>query len=132
MTAIETLLRDAAMRQPEAIEPLDNRFAGNAGAHANDLKVLHERLRKNARLKVGDIVVWKDGLRNRLHPAYGQPAIVSAILDPPLTDPEDDSSTCFYRERLTVVLGVIVRGSLVEYHFDGRRFRKASAKEIKL
>jgi hypothetical protein len=34
--------------------------------------------------KVGDIVRWKPGLRNRTVPDYGQPAVVRQIIDRPL------------------------------------------------
>jgi len=72
----------------------------------------------------GHIVQWKPGMKNRSVPAYGEPAIVTEVLSPPilLASPELDGSNMF-REPLSIVLGLIDKdGDFLLFHFDARRF----------
>ena len=76
----------------------------------------------------GDLVTWKPGLKNRRFPAYGQPAVVMQVLDPPLYDSENDSGDTYFREPLDLILGLFLpegphRGDFLTWHFDGRRFQ---------
>lgn len=89
------------------------------------MKGCYARLRKEHRLVPGQLVQWKRGLRNRRHPAYGEPAIVMEVLDPPLRDTKSESGNPFFREPITVALGVIPQegGDLLIFHYDGRRFK---------
>jgi hypothetical protein len=53
--------------------------------------------------------------------------VVLEVLDPPLLDTEKESGSAYYREPLSLVLGVFWdrdpgRGDFVAFHFDGRRF----------
>lgn len=79
-------------------------------------------------LRPGDKVVWKEGLRNRRWPAYGKPAIVVDVQDPPVFDAEKNSASPYFREPLSIALGVFIedgphRGDFVVWHVDGRRFQ---------
>jgi len=86
-----------------------------------------ERLKKRANslsnvsdLEVGEIVIWKDGLKNKRYPNYGQPAIVLNKIDPPLVD--DDVS---FNEILNIRLGFIVEDDeFFTFNYDGNRFKK--------
>lgn len=76
----------------------------------------------------GDLVTWKPGLQNRRWPSHGRPAVVLAVLDPPIIDSEKDSGDTYFNEPLDLVLGLFVeggpvRGELMTWHFDSRRFQ---------
>lgn len=78
--------------------------------------------------KPGDLVTWKPGLENRRMPKAGNPAVVLAVLDPPVFDQERDSGHTYFHEPLDLVLGVFVdqgnaRGDFLAWHFDSRRFQ---------
>lgn len=80
------------------------------------------------RFAPGDLIAWKPGLKNRRLPRYGQPAVVVAVLDPPVCDTEQDSGSTYFRDPLDLVLGLIWdrdpgRGDFVAFHFDSRRFQ---------
>jgi hypothetical protein len=75
----------------------------------------------------GDLVTWKPGLKNRRVPRYGEPAVIVSVLDVSVFDTDPESGSTYFREPLTLVLGVIWdrdpgRGDFVTFHFDGRRF----------
>ena len=72
----------------------------------------------------GQIVQWKSGMKNRLIPAYGEPAIVMEVLNPPVFDTNKElDGTSLYREPLYLVLGIQdVDGDFLTFHYDGRRF----------
>lgn len=73
--------------------------------------------------QVGQIVRWKEGLRNKRAPRYGQPAVVVEILTKPERDKTKDSGSAYFNEPLDIVLGFLDEdGDFVTYHFDSRRF----------
>jgi hypothetical protein len=85
-----------------------------------------DKLRKRAKdlsqtteLKIGDIVIWKDGLKNKRFPRYKQPAIVLKIIDPIIKD--NDPS---YNETLNVKLGFITSDDeFISFNYDSDRFK---------
>jgi hypothetical protein len=73
--------------------------------------------------KVGDLVRWKEGFRNRNLPHDNEPAIVVEILPEPFFDLEASKGSPYFREPLDIVLGLVhPDGSFLTYHFDHRRF----------
>jgi hypothetical protein len=53
--------------------------------------------------------------------------VVLEVLDPPIADSERESGSTYFREPLSLVLGLFWdqdpgRGDFVIFHFDGRRF----------
>jgi hypothetical protein len=87
------------------------------------LRDSHKRLSVNHDFKVGDLVRWKPGLRNRKYPAADEPGIVLKILDAPVIDANEKPYSSFYREPLDIILGLIdEEGDLIAFHFDKRRF----------
>lgn len=71
----------------------------------------------------GQVVKWKEGLRNRRLPKENQPAIVYEIFSEPLTQTEKDAGTPYFREPLDIALGVLGNeGELLIFHYDSRRF----------
>lgn len=88
------------------------------------LTLLRKELLREVDFSDGDIVQWKDGLRNRAYPAYGEPVVVVEILPEPVYG-DDDSGTPQFREPLDLVLGWLDKeGDMVCFHYDKRRFRK--------
>jgi len=75
--------------------------------------------------KVGDIVRWKNGMKNRLRPAYSEPAIVIEFnSSKPALLNEKGSETPYFREPLDLQLGLLDKdGDFVIYYFDSRRFQ---------
>jgi hypothetical protein len=78
--------------------------------------------------KPGDVVRWKERLRNRSMPPYDIPAVVVEILPEPILDTESSSGTTSFREPLDIVIALYVDSDSGEdegvgiYHFDSRRF----------
>lgn len=81
----------------------------------------------NPGFQLGDLVVWKEGLRNRRFPRENTGAIVTRIFPQPIFDPKKkDAGSPYFRENLDLVLGVFdTDGDFVEYHNDSCRFQKA-------
>lgn len=73
--------------------------------------------------EVGQLVMWKDGLKNRVRPDYGQPAIVVEVLEAPVVHPTAESLTSDLQDKLDIVLGVMTEDNLFAFfHFDRARF----------
>ncbi len=72
----------------------------------------------------GDLVQWKQGLKNKKRPRYGQPAVVIELLKNPIYDTSENPGSPYFREPLDIVLGLINEsGNFVMYHYDKRRFK---------
>lgn len=81
--------------------------------------------KKEVKFKVGDLVVWKHGLKNRKFPDYNKPLIVIEILEDSVFDSkEGNAGSPLFREPLNIILGTVDEddGDLLTYHFDKRRF----------
>ena len=101
----------------------EKQFAYNV---ANLRKRLNSFIEEN-KFAPGQIVVWKEAMRNRSRPDNGQPAIVVEVLDPPLVNPsaaEKGSSSPYFNEPLDLIIGILDEdGDWLTYHMDSRRFR---------
>jgi hypothetical protein len=88
------------------------------------LKACAARLRKRNHFTKGQLVQWKEGLKNKATPAYGQPVIVVDVLKKPVFDfGQNGDGSQYINEPLTLVAGIIAEnGEFLCYHFDGRRF----------
>lgn len=83
-------------------------------------------LRKES-FEVGQIVKWKENLKNRRLPQKNQPAIVVAILDEPVISKDDESGSPYFLETLDIILGIIVDDdSFLTFYYDSRRFEPYS------
>ena len=91
------------------------------------LKACAAKIIKKEAFAPGDLVIWKDGMKNRRFPAYGEAVVVTQVLDEPVFDSTDRSAgTPAFREPLDVVIGWLDSdGDFVEFHLDGRRLTKA-------
>ena len=88
------------------------------------LKNYSAGLRQAHTFKTGQLVRWKNGLKNRRTPAYGEPIIVVDVLEEPIFDLEVKSAgSTYFHEPLTLVAGELAPdGDFVFFHYDGRRF----------
>ncbi len=86
-----------------------------------ELRTLSENLRQVNLFKIGDIVRWKKGLKNKRIPEYDVPAIVVEVLDNPIFDDKVEIGSTYYHEPLDIVLGLIIKGEFLTFHYDSRR-----------
>jgi hypothetical protein len=98
--------------------------ASDKAANLLRLKECAARLRKSHPMTKGQLVQWKEGLKNKATPAYGEPVIVIEVLKEPVFDFEQKGSgSPYFNEPLTLVAGIIAEnGDFLCYHFDARRF----------
>lgn len=87
-----------------------------------DLQRRNTNLGQKHTFKVGDIVRWKEGLKNRKVPNEKLPAIVVEVLDKPIYDEKAEVGSTYFREPLDIILGMIIKGDLITFHYDSRRF----------
>jgi len=74
--------------------------------------------------KVGDLVEWKEYLKNKNFPEYGEAAVVVEVMDPPVLDPTRESGGPYFREPLGIVIGCFRDDDGLDvWHADARRFR---------
>jgi hypothetical protein len=92
-------------------------------AMAAKLKELAGRLDVPNSFEKGQIVAWKPGLKNRMFPEDGEPAIVTSVLPTPVFDlTETSAASPYFQEALSLVIGVFRDDDLLEFRVDGRRF----------
>ena len=67
-------------------------YITDSKSYIDNLKKCQRLLTEQNKFNVGDIVVWKEGLRNRRYPDYKQPAVVLQVYNEPISneDPETD------------------------------------------
>ena len=74
----------------------------------------------------GDLVVWKESLKNKMRPLPGEPAVVMDVLTKPIVDPVAGPGSVYFRERLDMVIGLLDdHQDFVLLHCDSRRFEPA-------
>ncbi len=114
--------------ETELVEILKERFRNrkieNVPEHISKLRTAKGMFDKVYDFKPGDLVVWKNTLKNKARPAVNEPAIIMQILDTPLRDQnKQDSGTPYFNEPLDLVLGLIDEdGEFAIFHYDKRRF----------
>lgn len=91
--------------------------------YINLLKEVSRRVDKKYIFEKGQLIRWKPNLKNRNFPEYGEPVIITCVLEKPTFDPSEmTASSPYFREPLTIVVARIVDGDFVEYYVDSRRF----------
>ncbi|MDY6784324.1 MAG: hypothetical protein SW833_17545 [Cyanobacteriota bacterium] len=87
------------------------------------LKATYHNLLKKENFEVGQIVKWKENLKNRKLPYSNQPAIVVSLLDEPVVSNEEDSGSPYFLEPLDIVLGLLTDDKIfLTFYYDSRRF----------
>ena len=71
----------------------------------------------------GDLVTWKQGLKNGRYPQKNYPAIVTRIYDTPISRSDMESGSNHFREPLDLVILVDTGDEVSEFHVDSRRFK---------
>ena len=91
-------------------------------------KKLAASLNDKQKFEVGDVVVWKDGLKNKKVPGHYEPVVVTRVYDNAvLSDTKENRGSVYFNEPLDMACGLIDRyDDFVEFHFDSRRFQKYS------
>lgn len=81
-----------------------------------------------SKFEVGDIVFWKENLKNRRIPAYNEPSIVMEVLHEPIFDSASDSGSSNFKEPLNLKLGTLIKDNnemrFMIFYYDGNRFMK--------
>lgn len=79
--------------------------------------------------KEGDLVQWKDGLKNRRFPDYNEPAIIMEVLDEPIYNEDEEPASPYYNEPLTIKIGFLVdERDFITYLVNQRRLEKFAEK----
>ncbi|MBD2385346.1 hypothetical protein [Cylindrospermum sp. FACHB-282] len=73
--------------------------------------------------QVGQLVKWKQNLKNRKLPYKNQPAIVVEILAEPIINSQEESGSPYFRETLDIILGILVDDdTFLTFYYDSKRF----------
>jgi len=101
-------------------------------ATAERLVTLERSYEEVNRFKVGDLVTWKPGMRNRRIPKYDEIAIVSAVIEGGRVGPEKSSGSPYFREPETIKVALVddSDGEFVEFCMDKQRFRHVAEEDI--
>ncbi len=124
---IEELVKDkvseliVADREHLAVPVSDERRRELAEKLPSAYQTFHEK----HEFEKGQLVEWKEGMKNKLRPRLREPAVVMELLESPESDVERDSGTPYFREPLDMVVGVIEKNeeNLLCFHVDRRRFK---------
>lgn len=92
--------------------------------YSQNLIRVHQKLLEHHEFKVGDLVKWKDGLKNKKRPYSNQPAIVVQLLEKPLINRlGEEAGSPYYREPLDIILGLFDdEDEFLMFYYDKRRF----------
>jgi hypothetical protein len=107
------------------IELLRGETPGEGEEYVAQLRELHRRYSSTESFSPGELVQWKDRLRNKSRPNYGEPIIVVEQLKEPVYDTSKDAGSAYFREPLDLIAGLIDQDNdFVIYYFDSRRFER--------
>jgi hypothetical protein len=112
------------LQEKERDKDLNEEEENNYGEeYIAQLKSVCKNFLKKESLEVGQIVKWKENLKNRKLPHKNQPAIVIAILYQPVISTDKEAGTPYFLETLDIILGIIVGdGTFLTFYYDSRRF----------
>ena len=82
------------------------------------------KLNEKNEFKVGDLVEWKEGMKNRNLPEYGEAVIITAVPPGLLSLDYTDGGTPYELEPRDIKIGVFHEsGDFLEFAYDSRRFK---------
>ena len=91
--------------------------------HIANLKTYVEKYNEAVTFKAGNIVQWKEGLKNKRLPQYDEPCVVIEVLNEPIFDKEAPLASPYYGEKLDLKLGLLGdNGEFFTFHYDKNRF----------
>lgn len=113
----ENLIKSLLKRVEESDEIID------INEYIDNLYRLKEVYETSNEFKAGDIIVWKEGMKNKKLPKYKQPCIVLSVLDNPIIDTNKDPGSTYFGEILDIKVGMIgPESEFLTFHYDSRRF----------
>lgn len=86
------------------------------------LTKLKELYEQKVDFKVGDIIKWKDQLKNRKIPDYNEPIIIMEMLEEPFFDTKADVGSAYFNEKYDIKAGILQGDALLTFYFDSNRF----------
>jgi len=91
--------------------------------HISILKSSVEKYNQKNSFKIGDIVQWKEGLKNKKRPQFGEPCIVIEVLDKAISDIQAPIASPYFAEKLDIKLGLLGDNEeFFTFHYDQNRF----------
>jgi hypothetical protein len=117
---LERTIRDLTERL-NALAP----SRGETPGIAERLRDALDAYRTHRVFRVGQLVRWKPGLRDRKHPPEDQPAIVVEVLETPVTDTSTDASSPYFKNIYDLRCGVLVDGGFYIYYMESARLQPA-------
>lgn len=91
---------------------------------ADKLRQAYKELTMTHSFHEGGLVTWKPGLKNKRQPAEGEPVLITALLEEPLMDGDQNAGSAYYREPLDIrALTLDSDGDAIEFYLDSRRMR---------
>lgn len=84
---------------------------------------LFNDMNSSSRFSSGDLVTWKQGLKNGRYPQKNYPAIVTRTYKEPISRSDMESGSNHFREPLDLVILVDTGDEVSEFHVDSRRFK---------
>lgn len=89
----------------------------------DELKRLYDIYKVKHDFKEGDIVCWKEGMKDRKLPKEGEPAVVVRKLEKQVFDVTQEGGSQYFNEPFDIVLGLIDSdGDFATYHFNSQKF----------
>lgn len=82
-------------------------------------------------LRPGDLIQWKNKLKNRKLPKYGDPAIVMEVLESPVLNTHGNVGDSNFNEACDIKIGMYIEDTFVMFYVDGHRFQKYHKDAIK-
>jgi len=114
---IEGLTITDKVEEKKQIEALEYIKAPNE--YVEKLENRRTSIKDRKHLKEGNIIIWKEGLKNKRLPNYDQPAIVLKRIDPPNINKDDSFS-----EELDIQIGFITDDDeFLVFNYDSSRFQ---------
>lgn len=80
-------------------------------------------LSNNDGFQVGQAIEWKEGMKHKKLPAYGEPVVVVEVLDQPIRFVGESGTQYFSDKNDIVVAQVHADGELLTFVMDSRRFK---------
>jgi len=91
--------------------------------HISILKSSVEKYNQKNSFKIGDIVQWKEGLKNKKRPQFGEPCIVIEVLNKAISDIQAPIASPYFAEKLDIKLGLLGDNEeFFTFHYDQNRF----------
>jgi len=116
---LEELLTGIANQVDEQCNSSD--YQAQPDEHLKLVK-LHGLFIEKHEFRVGDLVEWKPGFKNKNTPNK-KVLIVTKVCENPITDKTENTGSAYFCEQLDIVCAELREGSFVEFYFDSRRFQ---------